>query len=64
MRVIVNHKLCQGHATCMLRAPKVYQLDSTGYNRMEPFEVPEGLEAEARLGAANCPEGAIRIVKS
>jgi ferredoxin len=47
----------------MLRAPKVYQLDKTGYNRMAPFDVPKELEEDARLGAENCPEEAITIIE-
>lgn len=61
MKVTVNHERCAGHGLCLLRAPRVYELDDEGYNRMAPFEVPSGLEAEARLGAINCPEEAILI---
>lgn len=61
MKVIVDHARCQGHATCVLKGPRVYELDDEGYNRMPPTEVPPELENEARLGALNCPEGAIRI---
>ena len=61
MKVIVDHVRCNGHGMCLLRAPQVYELDDEGYNRMAPFEVPPGLESEARLGARSCPELAIRI---
>ena len=63
MKVVVDHARCQGHALCMLKAPKVYELDDEGYNRMEPFDVPPELEEDARRGAMNCPEAAIRIKK-
>jgi ferredoxin len=61
MKITVDHARCNGHGVCLLRAPRVYELDDEGYNRMAPFEVPVGLEAEARLGAINCPEVAISI---
>lgn len=61
MRIVVDHARCVGHALCELRAPRVFKLDDEGYNRMQPFEVPPGLEEEARLGVLNCPESAIRI---
>ena len=61
MKVTVDHARCVGHGLCQLRAPRVYELDDEGYNRMPPFEAPDGLEAEAQLGAINCPEVAIRI---
>lgn len=61
MKVIVDHARCQGHALCMLKAPRVYELNDDGYNNMPPTEVPPELEEEARLGAMNCPEGAIRL---
>ena len=41
----------------------VYQLNDDGYNSMPPTEVPPELEEQARLGAINCPEGAIRLDK-
>ncbi|MBO9379833.1 ferredoxin [Sphingomonas histidinilytica] len=63
MKVIVDHARCQGHALCMLKAPQVYQLNDDGYNSMPPTEVPPELEEQARLGAINCPEGAIRLDK-
>lgn len=64
MRVIIDHKRCQGHTTCMLKAPLVFELNEEGYNRMAPTEVPPELEADARLGMVNCPEGAIRLETS
>lgn len=63
MKVIIDHARCQGHTTCMLKAPEVFVLNDEGYNDMPPTEVPPELEEKARLGAMNCPEGAIRIVR-
>ena len=44
-------------------APEVYTLDDNGYLDIEEIEVPAGLEDQARLGAASCPEEAITIVE-
>lgn len=63
MRVVVDTKRCQGHATCALAAPEVYVLNDIGYNDMEPFTPPPELEAQARKGALACPESAITIVE-
>lgn len=63
MKIIVHHDLCTGHGRCAVAAPEVYVLDETGYNRMPPFEVPVGLEAQARAGVDACPERCIEIVE-
>jgi ferredoxin len=41
----------------------VYEPDDDGYGSTQLTAVPPELEAAARLGAANCPERAIRIVE-
>tara|TARA_A100001037_G_scaffold304714_1_gene342439 strand:+ start:10036 stop:10176 length:141 start_codon:yes stop_codon:yes gene_type:complete len=43
-------------------APEIYKLDDNGYHALEEIEVPAGLEDQARLGAASCPEEALTIV--
>jgi ferredoxin len=44
-----------------MAAPELYQLDETGYSSLGVLEVPSGMEAAAREGAAACPERAISI---
>lgn len=63
MKAICDQQLCQGHGRCEATAPEVYTLDDNGYLANEVTEVPPGLETQARLGAASCPEQAIRIVE-
>ena len=63
VKIRVNKELCSGHARCNVTAPRVYQLDELGYNRMDAFEVPKALEEEARRGARACPEKAIAIIE-
>lgn len=50
-------------AVALSLAPDVYRLDASGYNTMGEFEVPAGLEHQARTGANNCPERAITVVE-
>lgn len=63
MRIIVDHAKCSGHARCIAVAPRVYELNDDGYNVMPETVVPPELEAEARKGAAACPERAITIIE-
>lgn len=61
MKVVLDRRLCSGHARCMEMGPDVYGSDDLGYCVLKHAEVPPALEAQARLGAANCPEGALSI---
>lgn len=63
MKVKVDHERCVGHGMCVLMGANVFKLDDEGHNSMACFEVAAGLEDEARLGAANCPEHAIQIIE-
>jgi len=45
---------------CALAAPELFNLDDEdGHAYVKSSEVPAGLEAKARSGAAACPERAI-----
>ncbi len=61
MKVVLDRRLCSGHARCMEMGPEVYGSDDLGYCVLKHVEVPPALQDQARLGAANCPEGALRI---
>lgn len=61
MKVSVDGSLCQGHARCWAEAPEVYELDDLGYCCIGTADIPPALEADARRGAAACPERAITI---
>ncbi len=65
MKVEVDGNLCTGHGRCWELAGEVYEADDEGFcaQRGSTFEVPAGLEEQARLGAEACPELAIRIVE-
>ena len=54
MRVSVDAAKCAGHGRCYVLAPDVFGV-------LLEADVPLELEDQARLGADNCPESAIRI---
>lgn len=62
MRVIIDSDKCQGHNRCYALAPELFDVDDYGTAiARNDGQVPEGLEAKARLAVANCPEFAISI---
>lgn len=63
MKVFVDRNVCTGHARCMDFCPEVYGSDELGYCVIAKAEVPPEHEEAAARGAANCPEGAIRIIE-
>jgi ferredoxin len=64
VRIAVSQELCSGQGRCYAVAGEVYQADDEGFCAQSgtQFDVPPGLEEQARLGADTCPEGAITIV--
>lgn len=63
MKIKVDNERCQGHAMCIAKGPDVFKLDDHGYNQMGTFQVPEGLEEQARKGSQACPERVIEIIE-
>ena len=61
LRVIVDRSRCCGYGLCAQVCPQVYKLDADGLVFLESDQVPDGLEDEAREGAAACPAEAIAI---
>jgi ferredoxin len=60
----VESTRCQGHGRCAAVAPDLFRLDEIGYSHPAgDGSVSAGLADRLRLAAANCPEGAIRILK-
>jgi len=60
MRVRVDDDRCEGHGRCYALAPELFEPDEIG-NAVVVGDgtVPAGLEEQARLAAANCPELAV-----
>jgi len=63
VKVRIDEDLCAGHGRCYSLAPGVYDCDDLGRGTVIAEEVPEGLRAQAELGAQNCPERAIVITE-
>jgi ferredoxin len=61
VKVRVDLALCVGHGRCYMLAPDIYDEDERGYCRVLLEDVPPELQKQARMGEANCPEGAIEI---
>jgi ferredoxin len=64
VRVRVDQDKCQGHSRCYLLAPELFDVDDYGQaHAIGDGMVPAGLEGQARLAAANCPEYAVEMVE-
>lgn len=65
MKVTVNLALCQGHARCEDICPEVFATDAVEGKCVirEPAFAPEHAD-KVRLAVRNCPEGALRIIRS
>ena len=61
VKVRVDADLCVGHGRCYVLAPDVFGTDDFGHCVILIEEAAGDLEAQARLGAENCPELAITI---
>jgi ferredoxin len=59
--VRVDADLCVGHGRCYVLAPDVFDADEFGHCIVLEEQVGAPLEAQARMGAENCPEQAITI---
>ena len=63
MKVQINSERCQGHGRCYDLAPSLFGEDDEGYGQvLGDGVVPPGLERDARLAVANCPERAVEIL--
>jgi ferredoxin len=63
MRVVVDRTRCQGHGRCYDLAPDVFESDERGrVDVAVTGDLPPHLEPDARIGIANCPESALRLM--
>jgi ferredoxin len=59
LRVSVDHELCVGNGTCLLRAPAVFAHNAYRQSEViDPAGAPESVIVHA---ASSCPVGAIRV---
>lgn len=61
LRVSADRSRCCGYGLCAQLCPQLYKLDEGGLVYLDTEFVPEGMEEEAREGAAACPAEAILI---
>jgi len=62
--VRIDAEKCQGHARCHALAPEVFELDEFGSAHVRGSgHVSPGLEDQAWIAKANCPELAIEIAE-
>jgi ferredoxin len=61
VKVRLDSQACVGHGRCYMLAPEIFGEDEQGHCRILAEDVPPELEKQARMGEANCPEGAIEI---
>ena len=63
MKVVVDHKLCEGNGRCVEAASEVFELrdDDRSYVRVE--RPAANLSSKVRLAASLCPRQAIRIIE-
>jgi ferredoxin len=64
MKIAVDTSKCHGHGRCYDIAPDVFTADDEGYVKLlETGELPEVLQADARLAVLNCPENALSVIE-
>jgi ferredoxin len=61
-RVVLDQTACVGHGRCYTLAPEVFDADDEGHCVVRVDLVAGELAAQARVGAANCPERALDVV--
>lgn len=62
--ITISEELCQGHNRCCRVAPELFESDDLGNAVVKgDGTVSSELMAKAQLAIANCPEGAIRLIK-
>jgi ferredoxin len=59
LRVWVDHDLCVGNGTCLVRAPSVFAHNAS--RQSEVIDPAGASESIIRQAAASCPVGAIRV---
>lgn len=61
MKVRFDAEACTGHGRCYALAPTIFAADDRGHCVVLAAEVAADLQDQARVAAANCPEGALSV---
>jgi ferredoxin len=62
-RISIDLELCTGHGRCYTLAPDVFDADEVGHSIVLADNVSGELAERAAVGAQNCPESAITLVR-
>ena len=60
-RVVADRSRCCGYGLCATVCPQVYKIDEGGLVYVDSEFIPDGLENEAKEGAAACPAEALLV---
>jgi ferredoxin len=59
--LLIDPDRCQGHATCFLLAPDLFEVDNEGRGSVTRPSINNDDEAQALVAVDRCPEGAISL---
>lgn len=59
--LLIDPDRCQGHATCFLLAPDLFEVDDEGRGSLTRLSINDDDEAQALVAVDRCPEGAISL---
>jgi len=62
MKVVVDHKLCEGNTKCQKAAPEVFEVRDDDKSHLLIDNPPERMREKIELAARMCPRQAITVV--
>ncbi|MHB1509172.1 MAG: ferredoxin [Acidimicrobiales bacterium] len=62
MRVVVDPKLCQAHAQCILVAPEVFELGDDDVAHVKRERLPTEIQPRVIIAVRACPVRAISLI--
>jgi ferredoxin len=63
MKIVVDHKLCEGNQRCMNAAPEVFEVRDDDQTHLLIERPPAHLLDKVRLAIRMCPRQAISLVE-
>jgi ferredoxin len=61
MKVIVDHKMCEGNGKCQRAAPEVFEVRDDEKSHLLIDNPPERMREKIELAARMCPRQAITV---
>ena len=62
--VTIDWRRCRGHGVCSAALAELITLDESGYPIVATGELPDELQAAARMAQMTCPAAALRVRRS